>query len=409
VTRSRILVFLPLPPYPLRATGLSVRYLPIISDLATRHDVHLALLDGPAVNHAVIEGLRPVCARLDVVEDPRLGARSVLRRASSAFGALLPWTLPAAFTIAGGSRITEQLRAVSGGRPYDVVLAAGSVGAPYLRGIPTGRFVIDFIDSPYVTHKRRVHGDAISFPRWAYELWKIKRWEGRMIRESDAAIYISSVDASAVRDSRTPADRQHVVPNGLSVEGYSARVEEGIRSPSIGFLGNMSYPPNVEAVRWLFERVFRPLRTSLPGLSMIVIGREPDPSIRALAAEPGIVVTGDVPEIWPYVNAVDVLALPLLRGAGLKNKLIEALYARRAVVTTSLGAEGVGAESGRDLEVRDDETGFREAVSGLIQDAEKRRRMGDAGRAHVERAFAWPELLTRFEAALLGGRGHGAA
>jgi glycosyltransferase involved in cell wall biosynthesis len=164
----------------------------------------------------------------------------------------------------------------------------------------------------------------------------------------------------------------------------------------------MGYPPNVEASLWLYEKVFQPLKQEIPSLSLVVIGRDPAPEIARLSVDPRVLVTGAVDEIWPLVNAVDVFAFPLLRGAGLKNKVLEAMYCRKAVVTTPLGAEGTGAVDGRDFVIARDAAAFRSEIARLFQDVERREKLGAAAREFVSSRFAWDRVLNDFEAALLG-------
>src|SRR4029079_1233690 len=98
----------------------------------------------------------------------------------------------------------------------------------------------------------------------------------------------------------------------------------------------------------------------LPELSLYIIGSNPVDSVRALGKKPGVTVTGTVDDIWPYVNAIDLFVFPLWKGTGLKNKVLEAMYAKRPVVTTRIGNEGIDAVSGRDLVICDSAADFQQ-------------------------------------------------
>ncbi len=177
---------------------------------------------------------------------------------------------------------------------------------------------------------------------------------------------------------------------------------EKVRSPNIGFLGNMGYLPNIEAVHWLYEHVFRPLRTTLGTLSLYIIGRNPVDSVKALGGQDGVTVTGEVDDLWGFVNAVDVFVFPLWRGVGIKNKVLETMYAKRAVVTTRIGSEGVGAVPGRDLLICDTAGAFRDEVRRLLHCPDERTRLGEAARKLVQEHFSWDRILSRFEAVITG-------
>jgi glycosyltransferase involved in cell wall biosynthesis len=188
----------------------------------------------------------------------------------------------------------------------------------------------------------------------------------------------------------------------VELGSYTAGKVDGIVSPSIGFLGNMGYPPNIEAAHWLYENVYLPIRRDFPGLSLIVIGKDPVDSVTKLGSEPGVVVTGTVKDIWPYVNSLDLFVFPLLRGAGLKNKILEAMGAGRPVVTTAIGNEGIDAVDGKDISIRDTPEEFRMEVIRLLRSAEARRAMEDSARRFVGDRFSWERILTQYEEIVVG-------
>jgi glycosyltransferase involved in cell wall biosynthesis len=265
-----------------------------------------------------------------------------------------------------------------------------------------GKVLVDFIDSPSLVRKRWKN-EVFRFDFLErYELWKTIRWEGEVIRRIDETIYISDVDSQTVPDAFTPGKRRNVVPNGVDFGSYTSGTIEGIVSPSIGFLGNMSYHPNVEATNWLFEEVFLPLKERVPGRSLVIIGRDPEESILKLRKCPGVTVTGTVENIWPYVNSVDLFLFPLWTGAGLKNKILESMFAGRPVITTSIGNEGINAVSGRDILVCHDPADFQEEILRLLNSPEDRRRMGDHARDFVRHGFSWPPILKAYEEIVTG-------
>jgi glycosyltransferase involved in cell wall biosynthesis len=398
----RILMFFPFAPYPLRANGLAMRYWPILRELNRRHELDVLMLRNDVMTDEVVDGVRKCCSRLVTIPHPKSRKATFPARLATRSKALLPWTVPNEWSLVAGSTLRQAVRNATANRSYDAVLSVTGMFSEYLTAISTRRFVIDFIDSPTMMLDRNVHDTSGRSLGRAYEVWKMSRWEARLIRSSDAAIYISDVDAAVIDSSLAPIENRKVVPNGISIDDFSESRAPEVCSPSIGFLGNMGYPPNVEASLWLYEKVFQPLKQEISSLSLVVIGRDPAPEIARLSVDPRVLVTGAVDEIWPLVNAVDVFAFPLLRGAGLKNKVLEAMYCRKAVVTTPLGAEGTGAVDGRELVIARDAAAFRSEIARLFQDVERRERLGAAAREFVSSRFAWDRVLNDFEAALLG-------
>jgi glycosyltransferase involved in cell wall biosynthesis len=115
-----------------------------------------------------------------------------------------------------------------------------------------------------------------------------------------------------------------------------------------------------------------------------------------------VIVTGEVDDIWEYVNAVDVFLFPLLRGAGLKNKILEAMYSGRPVVTTEIGNEGIDAVSGENILLAKTPADFRRETVRLLNSPEERTRLGMAAHAFVKERFSWDRILSVYENLLLG-------
>jgi len=264
------------------------------------------------------------------------------------------------------------------------------------------RLYVDFIDSPYLWAVRREAGVLGVGPIDRYERWKTKTWERKVVRETDGTIYISRVDADAVPVRNGLAGKRRVIPNGINLPDETGAPRALLPTPNIGFLGTMGYAPNAEAVEWLHAHVFLPLKDVLPELSLVVIGRYPTAAVRELGKKPGVIVTGEVADIWEYIHSVDVFVFPLLRGAGLKNKVLEAMYARRPVLTTAIGNEGIDAVSGEQLVLCAKGEEFQREALRLLRSPEERIRLGTAASTFVSGKFAWDPILAAYEAIVLG-------
>jgi polysaccharide biosynthesis protein PslH len=128
---------------------------------------------------------------------------------------------------------------------------------------------------------------------------------------------------------------------------------------------------------------------NVPEATWYLVGARPPASFRRLAALPGVTVTGEVPQTQPYLREAAVAVAPLLVGGGTRLKILEALAMEKAVVTTSLGCEGLDVVPGEHLLVADEPDAFADAVTRLLQDDDLRARLGAAGRQLVERAYSW--------------------
>lgn len=404
--KKRILFCFKSVPFPLRADGVAVRYFPIIESMARRHDIDLVVISGREEELRNLEGLKPFCRKISVLPNPRLSQKNVLAKCRTYAGFLLPWTPPLSVVAHSGSRITRAILEQTKGERYDAVVWVGADLLPYLMGalpsMSVGKVFVDFIDSPTLWASRSKEKIFRNRLLDRYERWKINRWERAVIRRIDGTIYISRVDAEAVSSRHAPMEKRHVIPNGINIPSGVNAEHASLPSPNIGFLGNMGYPPNIEAVEWLYQEVFVPLRKNRPDLTLVVIGRYPSRSILDLGEKPGVIVTGGVDDVWPYINGIDVFLFPLFQGAGLKNKILEAMYGRRPVVTTEIGNEGIDAIPGIEFVLCRTPGEFQREAIKLLNSPEERVRMGSSGYALVAEKFSWAPILAAFESLTLG-------
>jgi glycosyltransferase involved in cell wall biosynthesis len=404
--RKRIAFVFKLVPFPLRAHGLSVRYLPIIQFLSRSHDIDLIVINGNENELRHIEGLREYCRKISVLPDPKRSSYHMFSKGRTYANFLLPWTPPLCVMAHGGSVVTRGVVEAIKGEHYDAIVWVGGELLPNLMdalpSISVGRVVVDFIDSPFLWAIRRKENIFRIRLLERYERWKTCRWEGEIIRKVDGTIYISRVDADAVPSRYGPTTKRAVIPNGVNLPAEGSTRTVTYPSPNIGFLGNMGYSPNVEAVEWLHKEVFIPLRQIRPDLTLVVIGRYPSEAIRKLGNEPGVIVTGAVDDIWEHISAIDLFVFPLLRGAGLKNKIIEVMYAGRPIVTTKIGNEGIDAVEGRDLVLCETPDDFQREASRLLGSPRERARIGTSAQAFVKENFSWDRILRVYEDLVLG-------
>lgn len=398
--RKTILILLPCLPYPLNSSGVSLRYLPIIQYLSQRHILDLMIVD--TAHPAPSAGLKPYCRNLFLVETFRRERAKWTEKIGAWIKILAPWTPPHEQTFYKEKAIGLQIKTLAGPLEYDVLLSVGmGCQLPHLDKIAARRIVVDFVDSPTGFYEREVGGPKKSLFA-TYQKWKVKQYEIRTIEKSAATIYISPTDARTLPLHTTPGHPRYALPNGISCEGFDAALQAGIASPSIGFLGNMGYYPNIEAVHWLYNEIFLPLRARDPRLSLHIIGRSPSDSVLSLGEKAGVVVTGGVAQVWPYLNAIDLFILPILRGTGVKNKILEILYAKKAILTTPLANEGIDAVHGRDLLLCNTAEEFQREADRLLKSPPERSRLGEAGHRWVATRFLWESILPDFEGVLTG-------
>ena len=227
-----------------------------------------------------------------------------------------------------------------------------------------------------------------------------ERYERLINPKFDIVTCASEIDKQAFQ--RTSAEsRFEIIPNGVDIEDYQpdstpVRESSGLdaigldaQEPHLIYIGSMDWYPNEDAVTFFADEVLPRIHEKLPNVQFSAVGGNPSPRVQKLAANPQILVTGRVPEIKPYFARATVFVVPLRIGSGTRLKILEALAMGKAVVSTTVGAEGLDLGIGEEILIADEPKAFAEAVLRLLTDASLRRRLGEKGRARVERDYDW--------------------
>jgi glycosyltransferase involved in cell wall biosynthesis len=229
-------------------------------------------------------------------------------------------------------------------------------------------------------------------------------FESSAARCVDAIWTCSEEDARALRPHCAPTEVV-VVPNGIDVPWYAE-----IRKPSRGsrrgaltllFVASYWYEPNRIAAEMLITGILPAVRAAFPRVRLLLVGAAPsDAMLGAAKIDRQISLTGRVHDVRPYLELADIVAAPLTAGSGTRLKLLEALAARRAVVTTTKGAEGLALRDGSELLIRDDVPAFAQALIDLGEDAERRVALAEQGYRRTCELYGWDALAPAFAEAL---------
>jgi glycosyltransferase involved in cell wall biosynthesis len=229
--------------------------------------------------------------------------------------------------------------------------------------------------------------------RWMLrrEARRYRRFEGRYCRRYDLVITVSPADEAWVRKHYRPARLATVpIPVDAAYFGPMRAIRE--RPARILFTGMMAHPPNADAAVFFARDVLPLIQARVPQAEFWIVGRDVPPSVQALAALPGVVVTGFVSDIRPYIAQATVVVVPLRFGSGMRNKILEAWAMDKCVVSTRVGAEGLPYQAGVNILLADDAPSLAERAVEAIQDPELRARIRAQGQAVVSAAHA-PETL----------------
>jgi sugar transferase (PEP-CTERM/EpsH1 system associated) len=390
----RLLFLTPQLPYP-ADKGTRIRNFGLIKELAGRHDVAVLSFGDPG-DRAAIAALERHCRVLAVVPPP---ARGRLDRAART---LLDPTPDLARRLWSADYARRLGDALACERP-DVVQIEALEMLPHWLAVRRGDgpvAVLDEHNAEWILQQRHGQTDARSGRAVgaAYSLVqarKLRSYEGRALGAANAVVCVSAEDARALRSVGRPR-RLIVVPNGVDVAALPRRPVEP-DGQMVLFTGTMDYRPNVDAARWFVGAVWPLVRVDRPAARFVIAGRDPAPAVRALASQPGVEVTGSVPDVTPLFRQAAVYVAPLRVGGGVRLKILEAFAHGAPVVSTRLGAEGIDLAEGRDALLADDAPSFACAVGRLLADQAQRGALAGAGRALVEARYDWKVLVPALE------------
>jgi glycosyltransferase involved in cell wall biosynthesis len=229
----------------------------------------------------------------------------------------------------------------------------------------------------------RSHAQAVGWPvSWASLRFAeaYRKLEQRWLPQFDTLLVTSEDDRLRVRHKDV-----HVYPNTLPVIARPDLPEED----AVVFSGNLEYHPNLEAVRWFRREIWPYIAQHSSGTEWRLVGRNPEAVAQMVAGAERVRVVGPVEDAVAELARARVCVVPLLSGSGTRFKILEAWAAGRAVVSTGIGAEGLGAKSGEQLLIADGTQAFAEAVVRTLKDSSLRARLGEAGRRLYEQKFTW--------------------
>jgi glycosyltransferase involved in cell wall biosynthesis len=376
-------------PYPL-AGGGALRTASLLHYLAGRYDTDVVVFRQPGAEDpakSIPPGLARRICMIELPPNRRTHAARMARNAQRIARRIPP--LVDRFAGFGA----EVARAVEG-RRYEVGIVEHFWCAPYVEQLESvcNRTVLDVHNVESVLHRRSagdggMHGLAHRvFERASRKLERV--WLPRF----DEALVASAEDAATLREL-APSTRVLVYPNAIPRVPLPAGSDE----EAVVFSGNMEYHPNRGAARFFRREVWPILRERWPHLVWRLIGKNPEAVREFTTGDSRIETTGAVDDAILELARARVAVVPLLAGSGTRLKILEAWGAGLPVVSTSIGAEGLGARDGEHLLIADGALAFAGAVTRLLACTHLRKQVGMAGRLLLEKEFTWETAWSKLD------------
>jgi glycosyltransferase involved in cell wall biosynthesis len=295
-------------------------------------------------------------------------------------------------------RVRLALRNYLQSRRFDVAVCdflAASLNFPNRVLIPTVLFQHN-VEAVLWQRQSRVGASPIARLAFSVEAAKMNRYEPAAIGKFDHVVAVS--DSDRRRMGGVSDDRITVVPTGVDIEKFARKEMVMVSDPVVVFTGTMDWEANVDGIEFFCDEIWPMILAEIPDARLLIVGREPGPRVKRLASA-SVEITGTVPSILEYLEKAAVVIVPLRIGGGTRLKIYEAMAMGKAVVSTSIGAEGLDVHPDRDIVLCDEPSEFAHRVIQLLRDGNLRLRYGREAVKTVSQ-YDWAVIARRFEEVL---------
>jgi sugar transferase (PEP-CTERM/EpsH1 system associated) len=391
----KILLTLPGPLFP-ADTGGKIRSLNIFSRLAKRAEIHAVSFAEPNGGMAGISAMNRIFASYTPV------FRRHARKYSATFYSELlanqfsswPYFLAKCNT----SDFRRVVGELAGSKRFDLVFCDFLQTAAPLRDVTAQPKVVFEHNVEFLLRKRKWQSEAQPLRRLVYAReWK-KTWriEADVCRSFDHVITVSEDDRQTLAHEFGTA-RSSSIPTGVDT-GFFHPFTDSPEPGRLVFVGSMDWDPNQDGALWFLRDILPRIRKAIPRVSFTIVGRAPSARLRAIAEkEPGVEITGWVPDVRPHLAKAEVVVVPLRVGGGTRIKIPEAMAMGKAVVSTPIGAEGLPFSDRQQIRIAEQPEEFAWAVVELVNNVHLRNSIAHAARAAVLTRHGWEPVVARVE------------
>lgn len=384
-------------PYPPNK-GDKVRSYHLLRHLAQSHDIFLGTFIDDKEDWLYVSKIKSLCADLHVVS-----LNPLLAKLRSLMGLLTgaPLTLP----YYQKRELRSWVEEVMARYEIDAIVVFSSAMAQYVPWQDGRTVLVDFVDLD--SAKWDQYAPAHRWPMsWIYrrEGRRLLGFECEVAERADCSFFVTENETELFRKS-VPDCRANVetIMNGVDADFFNPEVESA--SPfvsgtkNIVFTGAMDYWPNVDAVAWFAKEVFPVLRAEWSSLNFYIVGRSPAATVEGLAGN-GVIVTGTVPDVRPYLKHADVVVAPMRLARGIQNKILEAMAMACPVVAAKSCVDAIGAKPGVEICEAEDAEAYVDFVGRLLRDREHSEALAQAGRGFILSRYGWDVHLSKLDAYL---------
>ena len=386
--------------------GGKLRTWHVMRHLAARHDITYLSFEDSTQTAADRAGMREVCARLETV--PRTDAAKGTWRFYADAARYVVDPIPYAVAKYRSAAYRARLADLLARERFDAVVCdflPPVVNLPARLPCPAIVFTHNVEAEIWRRHAEQAT-NPVSKRLLAQQWRRMLRFEAAALGRFDLTLAVSDADRRTFerlypRSLQAPV---HVVQTGVETDFFTPAAAPAERTHMV-FTGSMDWLPNEDGMVYFCREILPKIRQAEPEATLSIIGRAPTPAVKKLADIPGVEVTGRVDDVRPHIARGGVYIVPLRIGGGTRLKIFEAMSMAKAVVSTTVGAEGLPVTSGRDIDIADEPARFAHSVVHLMRDPAARRAIEQAARQLVVDRYDWSAVALDFESALLKAAG----
>jgi glycosyltransferase involved in cell wall biosynthesis len=380
-------------------TGGKVRSLNILSRLAKRASIHAVSFADPVQDASAISEMNHLFDSYTPVfwkEAAKYSVGFYSELLGSQFGS---W--PYFLSKCNRPDFIAAVAALQARRRFDLLFCDFLHTAAPLLEFPFKPKVVFEHNVEYLLRKRKCDVESNPARKWILrnEWTKTRSIEAMVCRRFDHVLAVSDDDRATMRQD-FDVDHVSVLPTGVDTD-YFCPMGTGSQPGRMAFVGSMDWDPNEDGIGWFLRDVYPRIRRAAPKASLSVVGRNPSSRLRSLAARyPNVELTGRVDDVRTYLAEAEVVIVPLRVGGGTRIKIPEAMAMAKAVVSTTIGAEGLPFQAGRELSIADTPEEFAESVVTLLHDRSLRNSIAAAARKVVAEKYGWDAVVDKLEEVL---------
>jgi len=382
-------------PYPLNS-GKRLRTFNLLKNLSPKHDILFICREYEDGEGIYSQALEDIGIKTIVVHHPirkKVGIKFLFALFFNIFSKY-PYTVASHFS----NELIKELNIIKQKEKFDVIHCEWTPYAINTMSIHDIPIVVDAHNVEAMIWQRYYEIESNPFKKgYLYLQWKkMLNFEKVTFNKFNKIVAVSQNDKKIISQF-VDEDKIRVVDNGVDTDYFSSLGNDEDNF-SLIFSGAMDWRPNVDAMFFFLDEIWPNILSSHPICSLTIVGRNPLQVLKdRIKNTTSVTLTGTVDDVRPYIDRSSIFIVPLRVGGGSRLKILEALSMKKPVVSTSIGAEGLDVENGKDIIIADDTGSFTKAIELLFNDSQLRRTLGNAGRTLVEDKYQWKVISDKLE------------